>query len=287
LPHPNIDNTLLVFFPFVSNASELVEQIERLGNFSSFLVEYDEVLLARIPEAIADEVLAGVGCAGAKVQHVDEEKLDWVYPSYDLCVESLLNPRGPRLSIYRNKISKFRKQGIEVITAKEVPPDELRVAVKQINESWIRTKLKSGTSLGDQDITTYELTDPYDTLARLSEEVTSDIDGIFLKRDNVYIAFSFWERPRHGYTVPSFAAMTSSYEPGLSEYLHRCIAERVRDRYQFICIGGSETAGLDQFKRKFAPVKMHRLRTLKFLLETAANQEEEAPEHMSEEPRAA
>jgi hypothetical protein len=269
LPHPNIRNTLLIFFPFISTASEFAQQIEQLSNFSSFLTKYNEVLLARIPETIAGEVLAGVDCVKGKVQHVDERKLDWVYPSYDLCVESLLNPQGARLSIYRNKIRKFRKQGIEVVTAKEVPPHELRMAVGRINKSWIRTKLRNGTSLRDQGTTTYELMDPYRTLARLSKEVTSDIDGIFLKRENAYIAFSFWERPRNWDTVPSFAAMTSSYEPGLSEYLYRCIAERVEDRYQYMCIGGSETAGLDQFKRKFAPVKTHSLRTIRFCLRGA------------------
>jgi hypothetical protein len=132
--------------------------------------------------------------------------------------------------------------------------------------SWIGTKLNGGTSFRDQDITTYELMAPYRALARLSEDVTADIDGIFLKRDDVYIAFSFWEKPRHWDTVPCFAAMTSSYQPGLSEHLHRCVAECVADRYRYMCIGGSETASLDRFKRKFGPVKTHSLRTIQLCL---------------------
>src|SRR5262249_5315730 len=108
------------------------------------------------------------------------------------------------------------------------------------------------------------------SLARLSEELTSDIDGIFLQRENVYVAFSFWEKPRNCDTAPCFAAMTSSYEPGLSEYLYRCIAERLADQgYDRMCIGGSETASLDQFKRKFAPVKTHNLRTIRLCLRPA------------------
>jgi hypothetical protein len=268
VPHPNIRNTLLVFFPFVSSASDLVEQIERLSNFSSFLMEYNEVLLARIPETIADKVLAGMDCVNAKVQHVDEKKLDWVYPSYDVCVKNLFNPQGSRLSIYRNKITKFRKRGIDVITAKEMPPHGLGMAVARINKSWI--ELKRGTLLRDQGITAYELMDPYRALARASEELTSDIDGIFLKKENVDIAFSLWEKARNGDTVPCFASMTSSYEPGLSEYLYRCTAERVNDRYRYMCIGGSETASLDRFKRKFAPVKTHTLRTIRLFLRAEA-----------------
>src|SRR5262249_53982589 len=155
---------------------------------------------------------------------------------------------GAKLRKYRQKIKTFRKQGIKIITAKEVAPRELRMAVARINMSWIRTKLKKSTSLQDRGITTYELMDPYRSLARLSEELTSDIDGIFLQRENVYVAFSFWEKPRNCDTAPCFAAMTSSYEPGLSEYLYRCIAERLADQgYDRMCIGGSETASLDQF----------------------------------------
>src|SRR5215831_17059019 len=135
LPHPNIRNTMLVFFPFAYSASEFRKQIERLSDFSSFLEEYNDVLLARIPKTIADEVLAGRDCLKATVQHVDEKTLDWVYPSYDVCVESLLNPQGARLSIYRNKIRKFREQRIEVFTAKEIAPRERRMAIRQIYKS--------------------------------------------------------------------------------------------------------------------------------------------------------
>jgi Phosphatidylglycerol lysyltransferase, C-terminal len=263
LRHPNISNTMLVFFPFISSSSELTGQIKILKNCSSFISNY-EVLLARIPEKIA----VSVDCRKAKIQHVDEKILDWAYPSYDLCVESFLNPQGAALSNYRNMIRRFRKQEIQVITAKEIPRCELQMAVKQINDSWILTKQKRGTWLSNQDID--ELKAPYRALADASEDETSDIDGIFLKRENAYIAFSFWEKLRYSYTVPCFAAMTSSYEPGLSEFLLRCIAEHVKDRYRYICFGGSETASLDRFKRKFAPVKTHALRTMRLVLQAEA-----------------
>jgi hypothetical protein len=33
-----------------------------------------------------------------------------------------------------------------------------------------------------------------------------------------------------------------------------------------MCIGGSETASLDQFKKKFDPINIHRLQTIRFSL---------------------
>ena len=110
------------------------------------------MLLARIEQEIAEKVLAGIDCANARFQHVDEKKLDWVYPSYDLCVQSLLNPLGAKFSIYRNKISKFRKQGINIIAAGDMVPREFRTAIARINKSRIRTKMNSGTSFCE-DIT--------------------------------------------------------------------------------------------------------------------------------------
>jgi hypothetical protein len=266
VPHPNIPNALLVFFPFVSTASELIDQIKRLGELRSFLSDYKQVLLARIEEKIAGEVLARNDRAALGLEHFEEKKLDWIYPSYDVCVESLLNPQGPQFSVYRNKISKFRKQGITVVSAREMGkkgPKEFCRAVLEVNKNWIRTKVKGGI-LSSGDVTESELKAPYRALIRASKTLKSDIDGIFLKREDAYIAFSLWETPSNWDTAPSFASMTSSYEPGLSEYLYRCTAERVKDRYRYICVGGSETASLDRFKRKFAPVKARTLRTIEF-----------------------
>jgi hypothetical protein len=117
-----------------------------------------------------------------------------------------------------------------------------------------------------------QLKAPYRALIRTSKTSKSDLDGFFLRRRGDYIAFSLWETPSTGDTVPSFASMTSSYEPGLSEYLYRCTAERVIGRYQYICVGGSETAGLDRFKRKFVPAKTHTLQTMELFTKAGVAQ---------------
>jgi hypothetical protein len=281
VPHPNIRNTLLVFFPFVSTVSEFIDQIKRLGEFRTFLTKYDKVLLARIEEEIANQVLTHEDRASLGLEHFEEEKLDWIYPSYDVCVESLLNPQGAQFGIYRNKIGKFRRQGISVISARDMRPREFCRAIAEVNANWIRTKVKSGI-LSRDDITeselTAELTAPYRALIRASKTLKADIDGIFLKREDDYIAFSLWETPSNWDTVPSFASMTSSYEPGLSEYLYRCTAERVKDRYRYICVGGSETASLDRFKRKFGPARARTLRTIELIVQAGGAKTSETPE---------
>jgi hypothetical protein len=261
-----VKNTLLIFFPFISSTLELVEQIQELGNFTSFLHSFNEVLLARIPESFADQVLKEKAhLHNSRLEQVDEKKLDWAYPSYDVLLENLLDPIGSELKTYRKKVRKFCSGGIDIINLKAMEPRELRLAVTQITQSWTRTKAKGSISFRDPAV--YELMDPYRALARLSEDVTSRIDGLILRREQAYIAFSFWEAPRKNrHTVPCFAALTFSYEKGLSEYLYRCVAERLTEQgYDRMCVGGSETTSLDQFKKKLNPIKTHRLRTIRLL----------------------
>ncbi len=270
VPHPNLRSALLVFFPFVTTYSQLIDRVRHLSRFRKFLARYDKVLLARIEEEIANQVLKHEDCASLGLKRFEEKLLDWIYPSYDLCVESLLSPRGAQFSKYRNKINKFREQGINVVLARDMRPREFCRAIAKVNANWIRTKVKGGI-LSRENITESELTAvlkaPYRALVRASKTLESDIDGIFLKRENDYIAFSLWETPSKWDTAPSFASMTSSYEPGLSEYLYRCTAEHVKDQYRYICVGGSETASLDRFKRKFAPARVRTLRTIELLVQ--------------------
>ena len=268
LPHPNIIGSLLVFFPFATDASELVEQVKALCNCKSFLKEFQEVLLARIPESIAEEALKKAArlhnSLCCKLEIVNETKLDWGYPSYDVQLQKLINPQGGKLKTYRKKIRKFCDLSIEVIRPKDLDQQELRKAVIQINKNWIRAKSRGGSSLQGRSISLRELIGPYQTLARLNSDITLAIDGLILKRGGAYVAFSFWERPSSGDIVSCFAALPCSYEKGLSEYLYYCIANCLKSEgYNSMCIGGSETASLDQFKQKLSPTDTHRLHTIK------------------------
>lgn len=195
LPHPNLDKTLLVFFPFVCKATEFIEQVQALCDCKSFLKKFQQVLLARIPESVVHAVFqTEVHFHNIKLEKMDEKKLDWGYPSYDVDLQQLKDPQGGKLKTFRKKIRKFCDQGIEVIRAKKLSQVELQKAVSEVNKSWIRTKLKSGVSLRAHGITLKDLLDPYRTLARLNRDLTSQIDGLILKRGKSYIAFGFWER---------------------------------------------------------------------------------------------
>jgi len=263
--HPNAIGILLVFFPFISDLVDLTEQVQALCNCKSFLNRFQEVLLARIPESIATEIAkkeVGHNSIDYKLKIIDEVNLDWAYPSYDVCLKRLVGPGESNLKTYRKKVRKFCDQGVEIVEPKAFDQQEWRNAVNHVNTSWIQTKLRSNNSPQNLGVSLADLKDPYRALAEL--DLTLEIDGLILKRKGAYVAFSLWERPRNGGIVPCIAALPCSHERGLSEYLYYCIAHQLlNEGYDSMCIGGSETLGLDQFKRKLAPINVHRLRTIR------------------------
>jgi hypothetical protein len=265
LRHPNIFKVLLVFFPFVSDILDLVEQVKTLCNCKSFLSQFQEVHLARIPDTVATNVKkAGHNRLPCVLELIDEVKLDWAYPSFDVCLTKLANPAGNKLATYRKKIRKFNDRDVEVIRPKQLDPLELRNAVIHVTKKWIRTKSRSANPLEKFGFSPRELMAPYRALARLNSESTLEMDGLILKRGGAYVAFSIWECPTKGDIVPCVAALPCSYERGLSEFLYYCIARQLEDEgYDRMCIGGSETPGLDQFKQKLDPIESHRLWTMK------------------------
>jgi hypothetical protein len=271
--HPNVPKTLLVFCPFVSSASELAEQLAVLTKCQKFLTQFEdhEVFLARIPELIAEDFLSrhAMGLLNCKPERVPEKILDWVYPSYDIELQNLLNLQGRKLKIYRKKLRKFCDQDIEVRRPADFSPQELIKAVREVNKGWVRTKLTSDQTLG---ISPRKLMSCYRTMVRLNGNASLAMDGLILKRKEAYIAFSFWERPAKGNAVACLAALPVSHEKGLSEYLYYAIAKCLKgekEEYREMCIGGSETASLDQFKKKLAPSRAHELRTIRISLKAS------------------
>ena len=270
-PHPNNEGDLLVFFPFASNADELRAQIQALPRYSRFLRGFQRVLLVRVSKDICDRLFRGsVGARtemylpGLKLLRVPEESLDWIYPSYDIDIEKLAMRRGPQLECFRNKINKFDGTDVKIISLKKLTAEEIATAIPCIAESWAVAKLAREGRSQPTCHELHELVSPYIQLANLSFKICGSLDGLFLQRGREYIGFGLWERPaRPDDTVAAIAALHRSYEKGLSEYLHFQVAQKLLCRgHKRMCIGGSETAGLDRFKRKLAPAQAHHLCTV-------------------------
>jgi hypothetical protein len=271
--HPNDDSTLLLFVPFVYDAqkfrsciSALVRNLQDGQKSQLFRIFrlFDSVHIARVPKSlIGVEVPEGYSIAnGCQIQR--EDKLDWTYPSYDVLLSRSADPKGHELAVYRNKLNKYKDRGVTAVPFAEVPEEERFWAVCYIAERWAKNKLEGKWNGSNLLFSEDKLLEPYEYLADLIRNPVVFIDGIFLKRGAEYIAFRLWENSGdYEHAVSSFAALLATCEPGCSEYLHYEAARRLLAcGYQEMCIGGSESAGLDSFKQKFCPIRAHQLFTL-------------------------
>ena len=279
LPHPNSPRSLLVFFPFARDGHTFCKQVVSLEKHSKFLMRFDRIFLARIPQTIVESAFRERGeltFGAAKLQKIHEEKLDWAYPSYDVSLEALANQEGSALRIYRKKVRKFDNRDVEILPLGEMHPEAVKNAILHVSRRWIWTKSGRLASHPERRLLLNEMLSPYRGLASLSGLETLEVDGFVLKRGNENLAFSFWEKPRtQDEAVACMAALPSSYEKGLSEFLYYRIAQTLCSQgYKTMCIGGSETAELDRFKRKLAPIHpYHQLNTLELDLKSPASRQ--------------
>lgn len=274
-PHPNIPKASLYFFPFAEQSVDLAQQINDLRRYDKS-IKVDTAYLARIPEAIANEFLEqrdNVIPRHLTIERIDEKYLDWAFPSYDISLEKLIEAKGSDMTCFRKKSRKFSEREVSVVPIKALSRLQIRGLIHEISHQWARNSLIHKDALGPTaDEAT--LVAPYNWLASfLSEQHQFNgvlFDGIFLKRQDEYIGFGIWEKVSRGTTVPGIAALPKTYEKGLSEYLYLQIAHiLMQENHTTMCIGGSETEGLDRFKRKLAPVAEHRLCTLKLLVKSS------------------
>jgi hypothetical protein len=268
--HPNRPRSLLVFFPFADNAQAFLRQVAQLVEYRDCLEQFD-VFLARVPDEIVRQTFENrdkLFKSGWWLRKMTEETLDWVYPSYDVSLASLVASEGGALMTYRKKLRKFDAQGVRLVRLADAEAEDVEEAVKDVSRRWVETKCRQYKERPDKSPDLNDLLDPYSSLAALNAVSAPDlrIDGFVLKRGDEPLAFAFWQRPEAPTdTVACMAALPRSHELGLSEYLYFQIARTlVAQGYQRMCIGGSETPGLDHFKRKLAPVASHVLHTVEF-----------------------
>lgn len=268
MAHPNIPGKLLTFFPFARSGQDYKKQINAMAKSRIYSSHQNEFYVARVPAAVSRELFAKKDYASlpdCELWEKAETVLDWRFPSYDVSTIALAKMSGRRLSLFRKKVKKFDSGNTKVLYLSEFHPEVAETAIMDIKEHWVETKSDEEGGLAPD--VRKNLESPYDCLARMAFNRNLPMDGLFVKRGSQYIAFAIWETVEPSKTVPCIAALTASREKGLSEYLYFRTAERLTELgYSAMCIGGSETLGLDCFKRKLAPIAAHELTTIKVRL---------------------
>jgi hypothetical protein len=288
--HPNDIATLLLFIPFVYDAPSFRSCLKTLTHnlkagpksslFGLFAL-FDNVQIARVPKNLIDA--GGLSDSsierGCRLQR--EDKLDWTYPSYDVSLSRSVHPSGAQFAAYRNKLNKYSNRDVTAVPFTDVPGDERAAAILAISERWAENKVTEEWSRSKLDFSIDDLVEPYEYLSELALNPLFSVNGIFLKKSSKYIAFRLWEdNGNHGDAVASFAALSALHEPGCCEYLYYWAARRLLELgYKEMCIGGSESEGLDSFKQKFCPIRAHELYTVSLDIYRIADFSSQAQAH--------
>ncbi len=169
---------------------------------------------------------------------VEEKELDWAYPVHTLGTSKVADHRGNLFQQFRTKLNKLDRSRI---TVDDLQPHQHSEAVAKILKGWN----------GPEP----EKLAPYQRLLDLFGALP--LRGRLAFQDGQPVGFSIWEETSQAEGLANGYAHIGLHEvPGMSRFVILDMCETLLARgFDRVCIGGSETEGLDQFKRQLRPVE--------------------------------
>ncbi len=221
--HPNRQDAALAF-PIYGNGDGglLYDAAQAIG-----LPDRWELINARIVDGVAGS----------------EGLLDWQYPAHVLGCERLVQPTGERMRDYRKNLNRAARGRLSY---RVLDLHKDRPVVARIAQDWARPRVGDAFSLRD-------LMEP--SLKALDLAGLLDLQGVIVEQEGAPVGFALWEETRAEIAC-GMVGLFSRPVRGGSEFAVFAQAECLAARgISALCVGGSETASLDAFKRKLCPVR--------------------------------
>ncbi|MCW2308850.1 DUF2156 domain-containing protein [Rhodobium gokarnense] len=243
--HPNRDDILLLFPPIGRDpAGLLARAVDDPLSLPSGRLE-----LARF--STEDQALASrLGTMGVKEPH-REKVLDWAYPVHVVSPKRIVEREGKPFVSFRGHINRAIRDGCR---AEPIDLARHRDDILRIIDRW-------ADSRSDSDFSHDDLTGPTHSVLGLMDRTDLDIGGT-ISCDSHGAPIGFWLWEQVGNTAMSLVRAYLRH-PGNAEYGILSMAEQLSNaNIPEMCLGGSETADLDAFKRKMQPVRSIDLSTV-------------------------
>lgn len=236
--HPNRADHLLLFPPMGKDPSALLEQVIRDERITA-----GQVQLARF--GASEQLLLTWAQAAGHFRVAPEEHLDWTYPVHTLSTHFVAAHEGKRFRDFRKGILRADRDGL---SARLIETAQDRATVGALVTQWARHNAHEGYSTSD-------LTAPTRTILAQMETSRRPLHGLIIERNSHPAGFITWEETDLANSVANSLCNVTIAGHGATEFSYKAMAEVLARRgFDKVCIGGSETAGLDQFKRKMNPV---------------------------------
>ena len=240
--HPNIEYKYVVLPAFsMYNCDLTYGHTYKL--FTELCDKYPDVhfQLGRIPKEWCTE-------CDKYFQYMEENVLDWKYPCRILSTQLVTELYGTKLQQVRQRLNQLDKTGL-VVQSIDIEKD--KSALIEATYEWATTH--------DKEKYTYEdLVSPSLYLFNLMGSGRFNLYGQKVTRDNKIKAFCIYEQNQ--IIANEFSISADNNIPGLSEFqMYQMCTKLYSMGTRYVNIGGSETVGLDRFKKKFNPIISHEL----------------------------
>jgi hypothetical protein len=233
--HPNVTGQILIFNPLQNKATPLLQSLAHA-----------------FPAPPAGIIVARVQNNNDAIGHqVQEAILDWVYPVQTLLTHDVTEHKGTRFRDLRKNLYRVDSHNISLKPLQE--HKEFMDAMSLIT-GWSESREDDNYKLDD-------LSDPQVYILKLLRLYPSSFEGFALYNEGRIAGVCIWEKSNRE-TITSFVSVTRPDLRGMSDYIIFKMCQQLQAQGATkVCIGGSESAGLDAFKRKFNPVHSLNLQT--------------------------
>jgi hypothetical protein len=235
--HPNDDDCVLIF-PAVHDDKILVDLQEEKKLAKKILKEnalVKYVRLARVPKYLANTCSELI---------VEEDLLDWKYPIHILDVEAVVFLKGKGYAQIRQRINQLKT---EHCTIKDIQNEVDYTIVLNMVKSWIE-------EFPYDEYSEEDLIQPTKMLLSIMNSKKLKICGQIIYYKEKPAAYCIWEENKN--IANAFAMAAERKIPGLAEYNIVIMCKKLLNNgIKEVNIGGSETDGLNRYKKKFSPVK--------------------------------
>lgn len=247
--HPNRDNHLLLFPPIGRNPNRLLAR----AFTDPRILASDKIQIARIGPQ--DGLLsAWIGATG-QFSFQREDVLDWAYPVHTLGTPELVAHQGQAFRDFRKNIARANERGL---TARPIENEHDRRTVIGLARAWASANPHVGYAQDD-------LIAPTAVIVNLMDKTGVPLHGLIIEEGDKPQGFILWEEtdPENG--IANSMCNTALAGKGTTEFAYLSMAKTLLERgFERVCIGGSETPGLDAFKRKMQPVQSIDLQSAAF-----------------------
>ena len=206
-----------------------------------------DISLGRVPESHGTEI------DNISFHPVTETLLDWLYPTRILSTSDVYHLRGKGFQQVRQRLNQLNTADLSTGC----------IQIKRDRQELLDVVYDWACQYGNTGYSYDDLTGPCNALLELMQNTDLKLYGQKILFRGRIKAFCIYEIANN--TIANEFAITADKNiAGLSEYQ---IYDMCRQLHvagiKYVNLGGSETAGLDRFKKKFAPAISHKLQTYK------------------------